>query len=238
MKLFKKSEAMGIPRREYKEGKLKLDFEYKFKNEDVLRATEDEVGIATVVIERDGQMIVDFKDLLPEGYTFATPSYAVANSIKRKLGQNWVSRENRLVFLGDIRTPQDIFILLHEIGHTKQESWEGLAEKINEINKVDRVRAEKEVAVRLSALERDAWARAIKLAREIKREKGIDFFGSYKNFEELKEVIYSGLISHRYWREDVAKSGYGFSKEDMKIFEDLFDKGKFGHDRTGSPEEA
>lgn len=111
---------------EYREGKRKLNFEYNFSFGETFKATEDKEGVATIVIKQGEGIVFDFKELLPEGVEFATPTSL------RKLpinAENFVSRESRgkwrfisgtkLLSVGFFEGPKSIFTLLHEIGHAR-----------------------------------------------------------------------------------------------------------------------
>ncbi len=222
-----------FPRDEYKEGRLKLDFTYKFQHGEVLRATEDEEGFARVVLERNGKKVFDFNELLPDGYRFATPSYLKTNNsdrIRNSLsGGHFKDPKNKLLFIGDMRTPDDIFAVLHEVGHANQKSLDLKKMPHETVGEVIE-RRKKEIAA-ISFRERDAWSSALKIARAIKNKTAVDLFEPYENFSALKQVIYGALLTHRFDDEYLEAQVGQFSEDDMKIFENLFDKGKFGKEK-------
>ncbi|GEM_PF-3857421 len=239
LELYKRSKEMLLPRDEYKEGKLKLDFVHTFQNGDIFKATEDNEGFAKIIVERQGEKVLDFDELLTEGYRFATPSYLKTHESDKAAtelaGRYFVHRDKQLVFVGNIRTPDDIFAVLHEAGHTHQKRQELKNGRPRE-SVDDRTKRLKDEIAEFSRRERDAWKVALKTARAIKRERHIDLFESYKNFGAIKRVIYVALLSHRLAKEYFKVEASEFSEEDMKIFKDLFDKGKFGKSGSKNPE--
>ncbi len=238
-KLLEISKAMVEPRPDYKIGNLKLHFESILKGGDEIRATENENGMAKIVIERNGQTILDFKDFLAAGYKMVTPSYLVSHPEEeipeQLIGTFAVSPQYHLVLIGDIRDEKDLLPLLHEIGHIGQGARSLLKPRAERGE--GGVQQAKDYAMKLSWRERDAWTKAIVLARRVKKENGVDLLEPFDNFDELKRYMYAALLSHRYSNEYFAKEGEGFSEEDMKVFEELYDKGKFGKDKPKNQEE-
>jgi len=220
-----------FPRKEYIEGSIKLNYRHEFKNGYVFIATENEVGGVTILIERDGKPLVDLRTFLPNGYVFVSPTFLAAlEGVPEEFkGNYFVNYDLRLVGIGDMRDPTAIFSVLHEIGHT--------ASPQEETEEARTPAARKDKIARLSRRERAAWARAIKIARGMRHDYGIDLFENFDDFEEFKKVIYGTLLGHRFTEEIFAKEAHGLTKEDLKFFEDLFDKGKFSKDGPGKTTE-
>ncbi len=219
------------PRQEYAEGKLKLNFEYKFSSGEVLKAEEDKEGIAYIKILKDGQPPLDFSDYLPEGFEFATPSYksTVSNSNK---GQWSVDYENKKVSVGDIRGLKEIFSLLHEMGHTEQKGVSQI-EMRSKIHDSSVARADKlKLIENISESERDASARAIHIARNIYEKYHIDLLEGFQNLADFQDFVHSALLMHRFSMELLLsitakqEEGQDAAKEEREFLTKLFDKRK------------
>lgn len=227
-------------RKEWTEGKKKLDFSCKLPGGEILVVREDKDGVAEIIINKDGKKLVDFSEFMPKGYKMITPTFYLKvdylkNPLKtaRQLGGWAVIRWSDMITIGDMKSPKSLFPLLHEIGH----SWQPEVGAPN-------IKAE---MVSRSSDERNAWARAINIARDIKRKYGINLFDVFENFDEFKKLMYGCLISHRFGAEkeligsrDNANRlkieldelmhflfGAGLSAEEKELIRPLFDKGKF-----------
>lgn len=62
-------------RKEYIEGEIPLDFKNELSDGSMLRAKQDESGIANIFIEKNGEIVFNFKELLPKEYEYVTPKY-------------------------------------------------------------------------------------------------------------------------------------------------------------------
>ncbi len=111
---------------DYREGKQKLNFEYKFSSGEIFDAIENKDGTASIVIKQGEETIFDFKKLLPPEIEFATPTSLRKLPINAK---NFISRGamgkwkfipgTKFVSIGFFDGPRSIFALLHEIGHAR-----------------------------------------------------------------------------------------------------------------------
>ncbi len=224
-------ETLG--REEYRDGTIPLEFRHTFSNQTSLSATQNKDGIAKIVLEREGVPLLDMKGLLPEGYDYTTPRYVLDHedelSVPVFLGTWGAYRPLNMVHVGDWTKPEQIFNLLHEIGHTQQDTvgLEALQQEVNQKQKISKFResAEGQRLLRqwveaLSKSERDAWASAIHYAKKIRDEFDVDFIGEiFKTSEDIE--LYIQKILHTY--KEVQKSvewadGGEFLKK-------LFDKG-------------
>lgn len=206
------------PRKEYVEGVLKLDYSYRFPTGEVLEATESN-GEAKIVIKRKGEIIVDFNKLMPLGGRLLTPSYwsseTRAADKEGNIG-NWGGGGRSLptILVGDMRDPRSIFALLHEMGHT----WR---------SGVPRVPYTQTAIETESGEERKAWAKAISLARQIKKDSGLNLFNVFEDSVQFQKFVQLCLFNHRLktreylgldWREWLS----------VPWLKKLFDKGKLG----------
>src|SRR5437773_673251 len=64
-----------VPRKGYVEGTLKLNIEHRLPGGEILKASEDEKGIVTVVIEKNDGTTIDLQSCLPTGFKFVSPTY-------------------------------------------------------------------------------------------------------------------------------------------------------------------
>lgn len=239
------------PRDEYVEGKLKLDVEYVLPAGELLRATENEEGIASVVIQKKDNSIIDLGELLEPGYKLVTPTYIhkiVEDDDRSKdfleaLTGRWTHvaiREkssnkilHQFISVGDMRDPSLVFTLLHEMGHTNQGT-------LGRHTTPHSLRTRESLGAEKSVRERDAWARAIRMARELRREHDIDLFKLFEDWDHFKKFIYGSLITHRYVHQyktekSIASNknvwqrifGAKLDKKDLDYLKKLFDKEKF-----------
>lgn len=197
-------------RPEYIEGELKLDFEHQFSDGAAFKASEDEQGTAHFELVRDGKQVFDFASLLPERYRFLTPTGLKtrypeeSEALEGFLGE-WARIESdKLISIGDFKDTYDIFGLLHEIGHSYQESLRGAVESVikPEPGMMLEETAWKQYIEENSKSERDAWAWALRAARKIRKETGTDLFEVIQTPDDLKRMIYLPLLSHRFEDEN------------------------------------
>lgn len=226
---------------EYKKGEEKLNFQYTFSGGEVLNATEDktEGGIASIIISKEGDKLFDFKDFLPNDCLFVTPTYlkelqlhdSLFDFSQEKIGRwMWLSR-NKAVVMGVMNNPTSIFSLLHEIGHARCDRHKLATEDI-----VAAVSSKRGEVNYKSKGERDAWAEAIKMAREIRQKHHINLLEAFSNFDDLKKYVYKNLARHRYRKEyesnltptRIWRTWFGIKpdKEELDFLGQLFDKRK------------
>lgn len=238
-KALREGYRLAMPGKEYVEGERKLNFHYTFSTGEVLSATENDEGIAAIVIKKREEVVLNFQDLLPtQFYKFVTPRmHAWA---KRADAGEW-SNEPFTVHIGDMRDPKSIALLLHEIGHildyekregkyknkSTRELWESYTGPSTKHLKKERA----ELAEEISIEERNAWANALTITRRVKQEKGVNLLEPFRDLSELREVIYGGLLNYRMGvAEQVTSSDEGVITDMvMKVFGKLgFPKGKYG----------
>lgn len=234
------------PRREYVEGVKKLNFEYIFSNGDILKANENEGGIARIVVIRDGKAVLDFNDLFFGNiYRFVTPTY-----FQREISTTRIGHENPrgtwnfqpfLIAVGDMRDAKSLMYLLHEVGHARDYITEKhhLMETLENWKKNTglfsaKKRTEREALIEeISSNERDAWANALKLAHTIKIENDIDLMEGFDDLDDLKDTINGAFLSFRLnLGEEMITADKGFiSKIGMKIKQKL----GFSESTTNNP---
>ncbi len=242
-KIYRLAKEMAIPRPEYSCGRVGLYFEQPLFGGVALKAIENTDSSASIILKRGKEKIFDFKDLLPGDFRFVTPSYIIRKHdirnqefmIASRLGEWRTYFDKHLISVGDFRNPKEIFALLHEIGHTHQlkdvVSFKKEKEKELMRNATRRTTAEEQKTAKLkelaqsSFLERDAWARALRLVRQIKKETGVDLLEIFPDFDSLKQVIYGALISHR--RQATLSVPIDFAEENIDYIRRLYDKERY-----------
>jgi hypothetical protein len=225
--VVEKAYTLATPRSEYVDGKLKLNFEYIFSTGEILSATEDNSGIAHIVIKKDGEEIFDFRKLVPG--KFVTPSYYIKKGIPMKgksvIEGGWGNLAGLFeIQIGDMQDPKSIALLLHEIGHIIE--WRGKEGKykykdLTELWKIYNGPFTKKyhdvrqkLAQAISDEERTAWVEGLKIARKIKQENGINLLEGFENLRDLQYIIYVGLLSHRLGvEEDMIASDEGLMRD-------------------------
>lgn len=236
---LREGSRLATPSREYVEGKRKLDFHHTFSTGEVLSATENSEGVATIIIKRGEEIVLNFQDLLPtEFYKFVTPRmYTWA---RRADSGEWAN-EPFTIKVGDMQDPKSMALLLHEIGHildyesregkyknkNTRDLWESYTGASTKNLKNERT----ELAQEISTEERNAWASALKIARKVKQDKGVDLLEPFKDLDELREVIYAGLLNYRIGiTDDMTSSDAGVIKDiAVKIWQKLgLPKGEYG----------
>lgn len=198
---------------DYIEGRKKLDFRHQFSSGETFEATEDDDG-AKFIILKDGKGVFDFRDLVSSSRRFVTPQYlrrlseASGSEEKtpydfkinpegyiKKVQGKWVINEN-FISIGEINSPKNIFALLHEIGHAR--TLQKYEPKMREVESENDI---KKILTVASGAERAAWAEAIKIARKIKTNTGVDLFEAFSDSDDLKKYIYTNLSKQRYGAE-------------------------------------
>lgn len=250
-------EGVDIPEHkenlDYVEGRKKLDFRRQFSSGEFLEATEDN-GDAQFSLVRNGKKIFDFGRLAtgvcrfvtPDGwsklseqaksgeYNQAVPDDFVKNpeDYKKMVQGKWMFN-GRFISVGEVNSLKDIFALLHEIGHART-----IKDYDPQMSEAER-RWDTEKIIEISSeAERAAWAEAIRVAREIKNDLGVDLFEGFSSPDDLKKYIYSRLSVQRYGAEVSLSSvpttflkrivfdvlGVDPKTKKSKWLDDLFDK--------------
>src|ERR1041385_1495360 len=106
------------PRLAYKEGGLKLNYEYEFSTGEVLSAREDPKGLAMIELQRNGKKLESFNEMAP-GYLFITPTYQKRYEKFKEMQGNWGISSAGHILVGDMRSRLDNLSLIHEIGHAR-----------------------------------------------------------------------------------------------------------------------
>ncbi|MEK7087190.1 MAG: hypothetical protein AAB958_00615, partial [Patescibacteria group bacterium] len=231
-----KAEKESKPSEEFLEGEKPFEYNFKFHTGEEFNARQSNRGGGIITIERNGETIFDFKNILPEGYKFVTPTYFKKHPDERYLldyvDTDWrESPKRKLIFLGEFKSPQDVLLILHEIGHAFTETEEEfkIREQIEEgIHKASEDRdiiletlMSEEGAKMASKAERNAWAWSLRTMRKIQQEIKADLKSLFPKFSDLKRHINDYLATHRRSYEYIIAQGYDedFYKELQKFFD-------------------
>ncbi len=146
--------------------------------------------------------MVDLADLISRKEGEERFEFAIVGPGHDDLKRYAQSQRGRIVLTRDFfNDPKDVFLLLHEMGHSILFEENPDLEKIEELYatvfSTDATEADKKEALSLMAPhERDAWARAIKSARSLRDQFGVDLFSNFADVKEFsiwlrKEGLYS-----------------------------------------------
>lgn len=243
--------AFGKPRKEYKEGELPLSARLPFSTGETACAFEDKSGIAHIFLEKNGRTLLDFTKLLQRDFKFVSPKYLLRIGQRDRAGGWYSDPARKLVYAGDTQYKTWIFSLLHEIGHSYDYSNEReMAETFGLEAVADMHKKLKEEAVeKQSVHERNAWARAIRIARGIKKQFGTNLFEVFKDLDQFEKFVHGCLLSHaigkeeellkmRSWQERIWDElrlklfGDSTKSRERKFVEELFDKGYINRKST------
>jgi hypothetical protein len=229
--------------RNFREGKEKLRLNAQFSTGEVFSASEKD-GEANFAISKDGKEVFNFKALLPEGYQFTTPEYWIKleesdaaapfdfktnpQKFRQEVQGVWQCGDN-YISVGKMTSLRDIVALLHEIGHSRENPSEFRRAR-------DAGDTKKEVEL-LSGLEWQAWDEALKDAKIIKGNIGVDVLEGFKSPVELETFIDTCMATERYVAELKTSGGLRnalqllgvksiFGIKTIKEINDLFDKRK------------
>ena len=225
---------------EYLGGKEKLSFRHTFSTGETFAVVEDEDGIASIAIRKDGEDILSLGNFLPKGVKFVTPSYFkkfktfVPDSL---IGGWFFNPPLKVVSMWQINSPREILSLLHEIGHS-YEGTEFCTSHIEERKKntANADNYDEAYIYNQSLKERTAWSEGIKLARNIQKKYNVNLLEGFKDIEDVRRYIYGSLTRYRYGNEYEQSSFVGkvlgllFGTEPKlrnDMLEGLFDKSKF-----------
>lgn len=235
--------AMSDPRKEYVEGKTRLDFEHTFSSGEKLVAKEDEEGYASIVLEKNGKIFYDFTQQADfMGCILVTPRFALNHKILggKEVGR-WHAgiihspesprRLEKFLVLGDMRTPENIASLLHEFGHVGQffdmeknmqsPEWDIEDQpKQTATEEQTPITEEQQYAIHSSYLERNANARMLQTVRHIRQIYGVNLFEIFDDFQTAKKFIDTQLSHHRYATEFITSLGGKRNKlwQAIKVF--------------------
>jgi len=245
MKKNLKFEAPHVEREEYRRHKpsqefldAETPFEYNFvlPGGEKLEAFQSKRGGGSIVIKRGNEVVLDFSELLPEGFKFVTPTYFKKHpkdsSLFDYFDNSWgASMTRKMILLGELKKPQDLLTLFHEIGHSHDDSSEDV-EELERIGSIEeelattkdleyKVLLSEDLAKLKSKKERKAWAGALRILRKIQRESGVDLRSLFPTFDDLKKYMNEALATYRRSHEWIIKQGYdeGFYKELQRLFD-------------------
>ncbi len=205
-----------------------------------------------IILEQKGKNILDFKEFLPKNYKIVLVDKGTEKQEKKSTGntQNVWEHDPVAKFIVVPREwdekSKDILGLLHEIGHSLDKDifaknyhasyWFNIASKIEESktkenNQNELLKKAKKQYLKLrSGMERYAWAKALVLARRLKKETEIDLLKPFQgktaaetreNLEKYIHGIYSLGASEKWYF-----GSKSFGKEFKGIFTTKFYKGE------------
>src|SRR3989344_3021482 len=193
----------------------------EFGDGKALEIVENSEGELAISLSAGGKKVFDFKELLPENYTFISSEQADKLSGPNPLypGMRTNFNEHRIE-IGDINSPKAIIEILHEIGHaTRDPGSKEYAERRALIEKFVKTPEEKmqDAKVR-SKIERRAWVYAITKMRELDKNSVLDSKEIFPKFADLKEYIGTYLSACRENAEHSLKDDPDFESELQKLF--------------------
>lgn len=260
----KKAVFFDLPRPEYASGKIVLQFEHRFPVGEVLEASQDEEGLARIILKRGDEVLVNFKDFA-EGGRLVTPKYMIRLTMNEQAEASYFGQPGRwranptegFLQVGDMKDPRSVFTLLHELGHMHQKKEFKKAKKVVGVIGSERLTPNnaKRFAELMSALERGGWAWALRAARKIREQHKVDLFELFRDGRAFREFVYGPLASHKIDAEmflKLSKRGFApmsvaaaisecariaLEEKDFELLEQLFDKGRLRRAPTEKKEE-
>ena len=224
----------------FRTGELSFDFNFSFPNGIKIEGHQDKKGIGHVRIRGEKKIIFNAEELLPSGWKFVTPAYFEKSPEEETLDDylfdTWsTSYDRKLILLGQMDSPKEILTLLHEIGHSINDSLEDLKIMKQLLEEKKAVKNRKDLVYKTllgeeeakisSKVERRAWAYAIKMLKKIAREADIDLDLFFANFNDLKRFINDSLATYRRPYETIITKGY--DKEFYKELQKYFDRWEY-----------
>jgi hypothetical protein len=217
-----------VPRAEYATGELKLNYTHAFFTGHTLEIKEDGSGVATIYLRRPSGAKIDLakKEKFLAGIKLTTPTYAKANHVQNGHSENgyWYATKDNHISVGDMKNPESIFILLHELGHRQPELKEKL--KLIDIHVPGPTIHEAEFQ---SVNERGAWANALQIARGLREKYGLNLMEVFPSLQDFNVFMVATLKIHRYQHEFDITEGKQELLNDSVIKEGLstlFDKSR------------
>ena len=194
-----------------------------------------DLGVA--IENKEGGVVLDFKNLLGENAPGDQKNIVFVRG--KEFSFTWTVDLDKPVIelpLEILRDPREIFGLLHEIGHLRVEQ-KGKVENIDALDGIyEMLEGGKEGDLKDADLqillqnERDAWAEALKIAKGIKKDRGLNLFSLFDNVYDLMGWLRaSGL---RDYEEMLEKRGIkAFTKTDKAaLWENIPIKNFFGEE--------
>lgn len=178
-----------------------------------------------IVIEDlgNGKTVVDLNRLLME-------NSKSGRGVSFVLGSEWSSSHlfrSVEISQDELSNPREIFGVLHELGHriVGDEYTEEYMEEFRQMRA--RIRESKHPTPqdlqRVLQNERDSWARAIRLARTIKSDYGVDLFKAFKNADEFMGWLrQTGLRTYEEALEEIGIKAYT-KDEKVRVWQHLAD---------------
>lgn len=165
---------------------------------------------------------LDFSKFIPENFKFVDHKLAskLRNSAFSKK-PNWCTNfEHNFIEIGPIESPKEILMLLHELGHVKNDLRSTERMQMLNLGSLSSGDVKKQYVKISSVMERRAWAYAVREIRMLKKNNELDLKAIFPNFRELKNYIDSCLYTYR---EDPAvytlKDDPSFEKEIKKLYD-------------------
>ncbi len=217
---------------DFKLGKEKVCNQFVLSNGGgVINSNEDENGIVKIILNLKNGVVLDFSNLLPDGWKFVSPTFLIKSGKEKVAGVWSANLEQKTISVGEIKGTESVFALLHEIGHALDK------EKMKKANEVyENYGESRSFNSFSSSAERVAWANAINLMRKL-RDDGINLF-EFIGWEDFRSFMYKSLADHRIvasldeiqsakeTQKFVEKLGghYKFEDVDIEYLKKLFDK--------------
>ncbi len=237
----------STPRKEYREGQSPLEYHYEFPGGEKLEASQDEKGLGHIVIKRGNEIIWDADSILPKGFKFVTPTYfkkmppEQVENIDESLIGNWAAElDRKYIMMGEFKKPQDFLGFLHEIGHARHDTPEGVAEFYKLKDELMNLESSltpapeytskktsilKEMTKTGSKIERRAWADTLQMMRQVQNDTKADLRSLFPSFKDCKQYINGCLATYR--REYEELSTYFIEPDFYKELQKYFDKWQY-----------
>ena len=127
-------------------------------------------------------------------------------------GEWFANKSAKVVSIGDMRDAKSVFSLLHEIGHTQE------TEELPSLNMFRQDSLEN-----LSKSERNAWAKGIRMARQLRQKEDVDLFTLFKDGEDFKKYVYGRLATYKCFAYKSIEQEKSRAPDDISFLRDLFD---------------
>ena len=226
------------PSEEFLEGKKPFGFKYTFPSGEQLKARQSNRGQGFVEIERNGKIVFNAADLLPEGWKLITPTYFQKHpneeSLFDYLGNHWqTSSDRKLILLGESKSAQDLLLsLLHEMGHTMNDSedelvaFDALEDELGRAKDLTyKTLLREERAKDQSKVERRAWAWALTTLRNIARDNEVDMTPLFPSAQDVRNYVHNCLADYRRGYEDIIAKG--LDEDFYKDLQQYFDRWQY-----------
>lgn len=240
MDVLKRSIENHIENKEAEDISLWLDSDHRFKFVALIMESDrqiPQVPASFVIEDGNGQKILDLKDFVLEaGELKENFDFLLVGGVNGK----YTEGNSKKVIMGRdlFQDAKNFFLLLHEMGHAiilrelKDQDVENAYAKFYERNSTYDEKAE--ALTIMVSHERDAWAKAIRLARRLNDEYKINLFENFSSFQEFKSWVRRTLDSYEsLFRE--FNSTKSFNREPMKKKLDSIAEQVFGENIPSHP---